>query len=197
MIIRYKILPILKVVEKMYKKIIYIFMVVLLIASFSVTSFAEGVENQKLLKKYTILETKETSDTSQFLVTITRPEGDESTFKKSYVVCGNSENEEISVMLLIYDNAAKKYVPFEDKEGNYMWDIGSSGIFMKEVILPAKGANDIRIVAYKKKEADKLVSKSNLQINSFKVTVLDSGIKEAVKSGFLKITDMINGLFNS
>ena len=197
MIIRYKILPILKVVEKMYKKIIYIFMVVLLIASFSVTSFAEGVENQKLLKKYTILETKETSDTSQFLVTITRPEGDESTFKKSYVVCGNSENEEISVMLLIYDNAAKKYVPFEDKEGNYMWNIGSSGIFMKEVILPAKGANDIRIVAYKKKEADKLVSKSNLQINSFKVTVLDSGIKEAVKSGFLKITDMINGLFNS
>lgn len=181
----------------MYKKIIYIFTVALLIASFSVTSFAEGVENQKLLKKYTILESKETDDTSQFLVTITRPEGDESTFKKSYVVCGNSVNEEISVMLLIYDNTAKKYVPFEDKEGHYMWDIGSSGIFMKEVILPTKGANDIRIVAYKKNEADKLISKTNLQINSFKVTVLDSGIKEAVKSGFLKITDMINGLFNS
>ncbi|OPZ90899.1 MAG: hypothetical protein BWY74_02154 [Firmicutes bacterium ADurb.Bin419] len=180
----------------MYKKIIYILTLVLLIASFSITSFAQGVENQKLLNEYTILADKATSDTSQFLVTITRPEGDESTFKKSYVVCGNSVKEEISVMLLIYDNSTQKYKPFANTDGEYIWDIGASGIFMKEVILPNKGANDIRIVAYKKNETDKLVSKTNLQINSFKVSVLDSGIKEAIKNGFLKITDMLNGLFS-
>ncbi|WP_010681340.1 hypothetical protein [Acetivibrio cellulolyticus] len=180
----------------MYKKITYILMTILLIVSFSITSFAEGVENQKLLKQYTILTDKATSDTNQFLVTITRPEGDESTFKKSYVVCGNSVKEEISVMLLIYDNTTHKYKPFANTDGDYIWDIGESGIFMKEVILPNKGANDVRIIAYKKNEADKLVSKTNLQINSFKVSVLDSGIKEAIKGGFLKITDMLNGLFN-
>lgn len=180
----------------MYRKFIYIFTLVLLITSFTVTSFAQGVENQKLLSQYSILTDKDTSDTDQFLVTITRPEGDESTFKRSYVVCGNSVKEDISVMLLIYDNTTRKYKPFANTDGDYIWDIGASGIFMKEVILPNKGANDIRVIAYKKNETDKLVSKSNLQINSFKVSLLDNGIKEAIKNGFLKITDMLNGLFN-
>jgi len=179
----------------MYKKIFYIFTVVLLIVSFSITSFAEGVENQKLLNQYTILSDKDTSDTEQFLVTITRPEGDESTFKKSYVICGNSTKDDISVMLLIYDSDEKKYIPFANTDGDYIWDIGASGIFMKEVILPNKGANDVRIIAYRKNETDKLVPKTNLQINSFTVSVLDNGIKEAIKTGFLKITDMLNGLF--
>lgn len=179
----------------MYKKIICIFTLVLLMASFSVTSFAGGVENQKLLKQYSVLSDKATDDTDQFLVTITRPEGDESTFKKSYVICGNSVKDEISVMLLIYDSENKKYIPFANTDGDYIWNIGASGIFMKEVILPNKGANDVRIIAYKNNETEKLISKNNLQINSFKVSVLDSGIKEAIKTGFLKITDMLNGLF--
>jgi len=179
----------------MYKKIIYIFTLVVLIASFSVTSFAESVENQKLLDQYSILTDRSTDDTEQFLVTITRPEGDESTFKESYVICGNSVNEKISVMLLIYDNNEEKYIPFENTDGDYIWDIGASGIFMKEVILPNRGANDVRIIAYKNDETEKLLSDSNLQINSFKVSVLDNGIKEAIKTGFLKITDMLNGLF--
>ena len=33
---------------------------------------------------------KDTQETEQFLVTITHPEGDETTFKESYVLCGNS-----------------------------------------------------------------------------------------------------------
>jgi len=179
----------------MYKKIFYIFTLVLLITSFSITSFAEGLEDQKLLNKYTILADKNTSDTEQFLVTITRPEGDESTFKKSYVICGNTVKADIRVMLLIYDKDEKKYIPFANTDGDYMWDIGVSGIFMKEVILPNKGANDVRIIAFKKNETEKLVPKTNLQINSFTVSVLDNGIKEAIKTGFLKITDMLNGLF--
>ncbi|HOQ00389.1 MAG TPA: hypothetical protein PK604_06090 [Acetivibrio clariflavus] len=179
----------------MYKKIFYIFTLVLLITSFSITSFAEGLEDQKLLNKYTILADKNTSDTEQFLVTITRPEGDESTFKKSYVICGNTVKDDIRVMLLIYDKDEKKYIPFANTDGDYMWDIGVSGIFMKEVILPNKGANDVRIIAFKKNETEKLVPKTNLQINSFTVSVLDNGIKEAIKTGFLKITDMLNGLF--
>ncbi|AEV70603.1 hypothetical protein [Acetivibrio clariflavus] len=179
----------------MYKKIFYIFTLVLLITSFSITSFAEDLEDQKLLNKYTILADKNTSDTEQFLVTITRPEGDESTFKKSYVICGNTVKDDIRVMLLIYDKDEKKYIPFANTDGDYMWDIGASGIFMKEVILPNKGANDVRIIAFKKNETEKLVPKTNLQINSFTVSVLDNGIKEAIKTGFLKITDMLNGLF--
>lgn len=166
-----------------------------MITCFSVTSFAESIEDQKLLNKYTILADKNTSDTEQFLVTITRPEGDESTFKKSYVICGNTVKDDIRVMLLIYDKDEKKYIPFANTDGDYMWDIGVSGIFMKEVILPNKGANDVRIIAFKKNETEKLVPKTNLQINSFTVSVLDNGIKEAIKTGFLKITDMLNGLF--
>lgn len=179
----------------MYKKLIYILTMVLLITGLSVTSFADGIENQTLLNRYSLLADKNTEDTEQFLVTITRPEGDESTFKKSYVICGNTVKEDIRVMLLIYDKDEEKYIPFANTDGDYIWDIGASGIFMKEVILPNKGANDVRIIAYKKNETDKLVAKTNLQINSFKVSVLDNGIKEAIKTGFLKITDMLNGLF--
>ena len=56
-------------------------------------------------------------DTEQFLVTITRPEGDETTFKESYVLCGNSGKENITVQLLMYNEWTGKFEPFCNIDG--------------------------------------------------------------------------------
>lgn len=171
----------------MLKRIGFFLVVLVLALNLGICGFAKdsgvGIRN------------KATKDTSQFLVSITRPEGDESTFKKSYVICGNSSEEEIRVRLMIYDDEAGTYKDFENTDGTSYWDIGVSGIFMKEVILPTTGANNIRILAYEKKneqKIDKLTPDKDLQINSFTVTLLNKNIKDTIKGGFFKITDFFN-----
>jgi hypothetical protein len=146
----------------------------------------------------TIIKSRDTKDTSEFMVTITRPEGDESTFKQSYVICGNSSMENIRVRLLIYNELTRTYEDFENTEGKSSWDIGISGIFMKEVILPKEDANKIRIVAYNKnKDLKDCVLSKDLQVNTFTITVIDSGIKDSIKGGYFRITDVLNNLFGS
>ncbi|HOQ36650.1 MAG TPA: hypothetical protein PK033_05410 [Acetivibrio sp.] len=140
---------------------------------------------------------KDTQETEQFLVTITRPEGDETTFKESYVLCGNSDKENITVKLLMYNELTGKFEPFKNIDGEDTWQIGASGFFMKEIKLPKKGANKIRIVAYKGSNEKDVVLKpgDNLQVNTFTVTLLEKSVKDSIKRGFLRITDMLNVLF--
>lgn len=133
------------------------------------------------------------SSDSQFLVKITRPDGNESTFKTSYVICGVTDQEDVSVELLIEKDG--RYEEFATTDGYSSWDIGSSGVFMKEVMLPNKGANKIRIVAYKKAEYESLAAGKNLQISNFTITVLEEGIKDKIKNGFLRVSDMLKGIF--
>ncbi|MCX7749865.1 MAG: hypothetical protein N2645_23695 [Clostridia bacterium] len=133
-----------------------------------------------------LLKNTKTESTDQFLVTITRPEGDESTFKKSYVLCGVTELENIRVHVLLYDDVKDEYVPYMDFGNDGVWDIGISGIFMKEIDL-TKGANKIRIAAYKKSNANNLKLKQTLQVNNFTVTLLDEDGKDAFKSSILNI----------
>jgi len=138
-----------------------------------------------------IINDKSTKSTSQFLVSITRPEGDESTFKKSYVICGNSRKEDILVKLLTYNKNTDSYEEYENTDGDSCWSIGSSGVFMKEIQLPKEGANLIRIVAYNK-YADTLKINENLQVSNFTITLLNKSVKDAIKNGFFRITDILN-----
>jgi len=156
------------------------------------TAFADG--------KIDVISSKKTEDTKQFLVTITRPEGDETTFKESYVICGNSDKQNITVKLLIYNEKTDQFEPYRNLDGEDTWTIGASGFFMKEIELPKKGANRIRIAAYQgsaKMEQTELVLGENLQVNTFTVTVLDRSLRNSIKNGFLRITDMLENLFGA
>ena len=171
----------------MFKKIALLLIFIAIISVYCIPSFALSSS---------VFNDPNTPSTKQFLVTITRPEGDESTFKTSYVICGNTNVEGIKVELYIYNKNTDSFEPFMNTDGVNSWDIGSSGIFMKEVVLPEKGINKIRIVAYKKGETDRLELNNNLQINDFNITVLDEGIKNMIENGMLRINDLLKGFFD-
>ncbi|HEY9063038.1 MAG TPA: hypothetical protein VIO64_21465 [Pseudobacteroides sp.] len=144
------------------------------------------------------MDTKPTA--KQFLVTITRPEKDESKCKRSYVICGVSEEkepEDIVVKLLIYDKETKSYIDFPDVEGNTSWDLGKYGILIKEIEFPQDGINKIRIVAYKKSpgKVQKPLIGENLQISDYTLNVMKEDLTEKIKNGIIKITDFFKGIF--
>ncbi|GAE88933.1 hypothetical protein [Acetivibrio straminisolvens] len=176
----------------MKKKIFALFLIVVFSIGMCMTVFAD--------EKIDLISDKKTEDTKQFLVTITRPEGDETTFKESYVICGNSDKQNITVKLLMYNEKTEQFEPYMNLDGEDTWTIGASGFFMKEIELPKKGANKVRIVAYQgtaKMDKAELVLGENLQVNTFTVTLLDRSIRDAIKNGFLRITDMLDNLFGA
>lgn len=141
----------------------------------------------------------DTKSTKEFLVNITRPDGDESTFKKSYVLCGVSLDEEnfkdLVVKLLVYNEDSKTYKEYENVDKKTTWDLGKYGLFIKEMILPNKDENKIRLVIYKDSEKENLVLGDNLQINNFTIKILDEDIKEKIKNGISKISDLLKDFF--
>jgi hypothetical protein len=174
----------------MMKRIFAIFLVFILGVSLCINAFAQYDIPE-------LLSDKGTQETEQFLVTITRPEGDETTFKESYVLCGNSGKENITIKLLMYNESTEKFEPFKNIDGEDTWQIGVSGFFMKEIELPKMGANKIRIVAFEGSNEKDVVLKpgENLQVNTFTVTLLGKSVKDSIKNGFLRITDILNVLF--
>jgi hypothetical protein len=75
--------------------------------------------------------------------------------------------------------------------------MGDCGIFIKEVVLPRNGLNRIRIAAYRSSESDKLELGKNLQVNDFTITVLNQGIKDMIKNGLFRVSDMLNNMFSN
>ncbi|HEX9062532.1 MAG TPA: hypothetical protein VF941_20350 [Clostridia bacterium] len=129
------------------------------------------------------------SSAKEFNVQITRPEGDESTFKKSYVICGNTSIKDMHVELAIEEGG--RWVPFYDVDGYSGWDIEESGIFMKEVVLPKVDVNKIRIAAYRNSDADNLVLNRSLQVNNYSITVLSPMMTAKIKTNSENIADIM------
>lgn len=171
----------------MFKKIVSSIMIIGVLAAFSLQSFAASVND--------IIYDKSAISTEEFLVSITRPEGNESTFKKSYVIRGNTALKGIRVEILRV-NENDELVPFENSDGESSWEIGDSGMFMKEVMLPNLNANQIRIVAYQKENVDNATLGENLQLNDFTITVIKEEVKDKIKNGDLCLTDLLNKVFN-
>ena len=125
------------------------------------------------------------------IVNITRPEGsEESTFSKSYVLCGNTSLENVVVELSVYDSSLGMFVPYANTDGQTYWTIGSSGMFAKEVTLPNTGANKIQIAAY---AAGNPFEK---QYQSFTINLLNPGLKEMIMNSYLKFTDVFSNAWN-
>lgn len=158
----------------MIKKVSTILIIAVIVCAFSIPVFA-GVDSS--------IYNPDTSTTDQFMVTITRPDGDESTFNQSYVICGVTGQEGVTVKALIEKDGW--YSDFPDTDGVTSWTIGSSGVFMKEVTFPNTGANKLRIVAY---------TDSQRQINDFTITVLEQSLKDKIQQGLMTIKDMFKQL---
>ena len=127
---------------------------------------------------------------SSGLVKITRPEGsEESTFKKTYLICGNTDKEGVTVELSVYDDSLGYYVPYFNTEGESSWVIGSSGMFMKEVELKS-GANLIKIFAYRNSDPQ------DQQTETFTITLLKENLKDKIVNGVLKFSDVLNNVKN-
>lgn len=130
-------------------------------------------------------------ETKQFLVTITKPDKEtDSTYKSSYVISGVSEKTGVTVVLQVYDADAGEYVSMENTDGESSWEIGSFGMFSKEIELK-KGANAIKILAYKTPQKGAPEVK-DIQVCKFTITLLDSGIKAL----FNQVADFTKGVFN-
>ncbi|AUG59082.1 MAG TPA: hypothetical protein DCE02_01795 [Ruminiclostridium sp.] len=192
----------------MLKRLIGLFVFAMLLLGCCISTYAndtanvpavniinDGTNQEELSLDDALFRNKDTEDTEQFLVTITRPEGDESTFRKSYIVCGNSTAEGITVKLYMYSEESGTFEPFKNTEGESSWNIGISGFFIKEIELPNVGANRIRIAAYK--NGGELVLGENAQVNTFTVTLLDSEVKNSLKRGFFNINQMLMKIFGT
>lgn len=128
--------------------------------------------------------------TEQFLVTITRPVVNETTFKKSYIICGVTEKSDIRVALAIKDAATGSYKYLKNSDGDSSWDIGSMGIFTKEVNL-SEGVNNLKIVVYKKSEAGNLKPGENIQISYHTINVLRESIRQKIENTIRMFTETI------
>lgn len=187
----------------MMKKLLCTVITFVLFVSLSTAVFATGgvVANtddsfQAALDR--IVWGKNTEETSQFLVTITRPASNEmvrNVMGRSYVISGITARNDITVVLALRDEATGNYNYFKNAEGFSSWNIGSIGIFTKEVSLN-QGPNNFKIIAYRNSEKEILEVGKNVQINYFTVTVLKETMRERFINTFDKINDMIRGIIN-
>jgi len=134
----------------------------------------------------TVYEKADIKETTQFLVTITRPLKNDSTTNKSFILCGNTEETDVIVELYLFDREQQLYKAFKNTDGYSSWTIGSSGFFSKEIVLPYKGSNDLLLVA-KKSDQDK-----NIQKSFFSIKVLDESFKDILKD---MVKNSINNFF--
>lgn len=120
-------------------------------------------------------------DTKQSIVTITRPDDDtDSTYKSSYVLSGASDYTDVTVVLKVYDEETGKYILMENVDGESKWDMGSLGMFSKEIELQ-KGANKIMIQAFRQSKAGNL-KVEDIQVNRFTVYLNDEGLKAIINT---------------
>lgn len=143
------------------------------------------------------------TDNGQFVMVITSPDkGKDSTYKKSYVLSGKSESDDVVIAIARYNESAGEYEPMKNTVGYSTW-VCSSGIFSEEILLN-KGVNKIKILSYRISQKDEM----NWQVNCFTIELLDesianrvirkgteigAGIGEGVSAGFKSILELLGG----
>jgi len=185
------------------KKLASLVLIISIILTYSISAFAapKGIKiysnnNSTIPAEISsMLRNPDTPQSSnQFLLTITRPDEDtESTYKKSYVISGDTWDtgyKDVRVVLGKYNPSTGKYELMQNADGESSWDVGSYGAFAKEIIL-TKGSNKIRILAYRTSDADKGYSSKNVQVCDFTVKLLDSSILSKVVNTVVDISDLI------
>lgn len=155
--------------------------------------FGETLE--KVLKKGSAI------NNGQFIMTITSPEKDkDSTYKKSYVLSGNSAYNDVMIRIQKFNEETKEYEPMYNTDGESSWGIGDFQLFSKEIIL-TRGFNKIRIVSYRTSEDEVAKMEENIQMNSFTIELLSESIAKkvvrTVTDVSIEIKKSVSGLFKN
>lgn len=156
----------------MFKKLCYVIILAIIVSLFSVPAFAAGG----------VLD-PDTPQTEQFILTITRPENNESTYNKFYEICGITDKENVTVEFYIKDKTEGVYKRLPDVTGKSSWT--NIGVFFAKEVELKEGANEIRIVAYTK------TSPNKVQISDFKIQLLEKGFLNMLKDKFQDLQDML------
>lgn len=154
------------------KKLCFILVIVSVMSLCSVYSFAASYS-------------RNVDTTGQFIVDIYRPYTNDSSSSKSFIISGNTNEDNVKVELFILDRDEDRYVPFANVNGQTSWGIGSSGYFSKEVELWYRGENKLLIVAYR------TTNSGIRQVNKFTVTVVNDNLTDVVKD----LLSKFSGLF--
>ena len=142
-----------------------------------------------------IISDKYLKPTEQFLVTITKPDSSDVThYKRSYIICGNTEQNDIRVILARYDAATDKFIEFKNVDGYSRWDIGKFGLFSREVFLDY-GTNALKIIAYKKTGISNLKPGINLQVSYHNINVMRESIKDKIINKMVDMTKFFERIF--
>ncbi len=186
----------------MLKKLSCLLLVITILSVLSVTVFAEPTDGSAAdltvstdtaqVESVKSLIDEDSKDTDQNLITITRPDRErDATYKRSYVISGVSDFEDVRVILEVYDKKERTYVPMKNTDGESWWDVGSFGVFSKEIKL-SKGANKIRILAYRTSQD---IDIDKIQRNTFTVTLLNESIKDVIINSVVDFTKNLENLF--
>jgi len=123
-----------------------------------------------------IMQTGKAIDNGEPIMKITSPDQEkDSTYKKSYILSGNSEHKDVTIFIAKYSETTGKYEKMKNTDGETSWEINSTGLFSKEILL-TKGTNKIMILASRSSQKDE----SDWQVNCFTIELLDESIAERV-----------------
>lgn len=182
----------------MLKKLVCLLLTVIMVLSLSISVFAdptaggpavtpsatpsaeEKARAEEAAKLGKVIDS-ESEETEEIFVDITRPD-DVNTLsltKSTYVITGvvkSKDYTDVTVVLQVYDEDTGDYIPLENTDGESRWEIGSFGMFSKEIKLK-EGPNQIRLLIYRSSQFDNLTAE-DVQIDKFTITLLKSGVKE-------------------
>lgn len=181
------------------KKIFALILALIITASLGLAVFAGDLEGSSVAAEdkadfsleSVIMRTDLDNTQEQFLAGITRPNKDETVYKKYYPICGTSTRDDVIVILTRYNPETEVYEEYANTDGDSRWGIGSSGLFSMDVELK-EGANKFKIIVYDKDEEDNLVLGESLQVDYFTITYYAS-LKDAILKPLINFTE---SLFN-
>lgn len=135
---------------------------------------------------------KDTAETEQFLITITRPQAStEIVYEGRYTVSASVEaNDVVVIHLARFNSETDSYEAFPNVDGESRWEIASF-FFSKDVNLK-KNENKFKIVAYEKSKESQLKNE-DLQVTYFTISHLDD--KEIVNSTRTALEKKLKDIF--
>ena len=127
----------------------------------------------------------------QVILEITSPDKDkDSTYRKSYIISGNTKYDDVVITIAKYNEDTGKYELMQNTDGESSWEIGAFRLTSKEIVL-TKGTNKIKIMAHRTSQMAK-ASRADIQINCFTIELLNESIIGKVTRKTAEITSGVS-----
>jgi hypothetical protein len=119
---------------------------------------------------------------------LSKPEDNISTFSTSCIISGVASPGAVVTVYIQTNEQIDKYEKLIIDNEELSWEVGPSGMFVKEITLKSGKVNRIMIYA----EKDEV----NFQVVKREITVKESNLKELIRNGAIKLEEFINKIFS-